>query len=132
MLLAACAFSLAARGVQCQDDQWHYYGNARLVTVTYDELSELADSNTTVVDASYPGILGVQGRKLLQTSCGTVYADAISLGAGTVTTLTFTDMNEIGFDISQTVSSRTTRGDEALFNCTKVQRSCCFACMAES
>ena len=103
MLLAAYVLALALLGVQGQEDQWQYIGNAQLVTVAYGDLAELVDSNDTLVESDLPGVLGLHGRRMLQAGCGTVYANSISIAAQHYSTLTFSNTNKVGFQISQTV-----------------------------
>lgn len=103
LVLAVSTLITAAIGVQCQGEQWQFSGDARLVSVTTEDLSELADSNDTLIEYSQPGVLGAHGRKILQSGCGTTYSYTISIAAQSMSVLGFNNMNNVGFDISQTV-----------------------------
>ena len=100
--------SCAVVGVRCQDDQWHYSGNAQLVTVTSEDLSDLFDSNDTDVESRLPGVLGVHSRKLLNYgNCVLPSSNTpnfISIMAQRMSTLTFNNMNEVGFSFTQQVN----------------------------
>ena len=108
LLAFAALVAYAVVGVRCQDDEWHYTGNAQLVTVTSEDLLELFDSNDTAVESQLPGVLGVHSRKLLNYGNCPLHSsntpDFISIMAQSMSTLTFNNMNEVGFSLTQEVN----------------------------
>lgn len=108
LLAFAALVAYAVVGVRCQDDEWHYSGNAQLVTVTSEDLLELFDSNDTAVESQLPGVLGVHSRKLLNYGNCPLHSsntpDFISIMAQRMSTLTFNNMNEVGFSLTQEVN----------------------------
>lgn len=99
----------AVTGVRCQSDQWHYSGNAQLVTVTSEDLSEVFESNDTAIESNLPGVLGIHSRKLLNYgNCRLPSSNTpnfISIMAQRMSTLTFNNMNQVGFSLTQEVDS---------------------------
>lgn len=105
MLAAFAVFvACAGSGVLCQNDQWIVSGNAQLVEVSLDDLSELSDNNDTLIDSSLPGVMGAHTRKLL--SCPAHSSNTpnfISIAAQHYSTLSFGNMNKVGFSLTQEV-----------------------------